>query len=65
MGLINKILEIPQKIVNGVLLTIVYFFGIGISFVLAKIMKKSLFNLEKKKSYWTQYKDEMNYYMMY
>ena len=39
-------------IVNSFLLFFIYFIGIGLSFIIAKIMKKKFLDTEKKDSYW-------------
>ena len=65
MKVLKKIIKIPHLIINTVLLSVVYFIGIGISFVIYKITKKQLFDLKKKKSYWTNYIEDKEYYRMY
>lgn len=45
--------EAIAALVNTVLLTIVYFVGIGLTSIIAKIFKKSFLDLDKKSySYW-------------
>ncbi len=65
MKFFQKIIKIPQILVNTVLLSIVYFIGVGVSFLIYKITKKQLFDINKKKSYWSRYLEDKNYYRMY
>ena len=65
MKFLKKIIEIPQKLINGILFSIVYFFGISITFIISKFTKKELFDLKKKKSYWKPYIEDKNNYQMY
>lgn len=65
MAFLKKIIEIPQKIVNGILLSVVYFLGISFSYLISKISKKELFDLKKKNSYWKPYVEDNNNYQMY
>jgi hypothetical protein len=56
-------------IVNSILLFFVYLLGIGLTFLLAKIMKKKFLETEQKNSYWTSLnlskKDEEYYYRQF
>jgi len=47
--------DLIANIVNFVLLSVVYFIGVGITSIIAKLFKKGFLNLKKenKKSYWT------------
>ncbi len=46
-----------QKVVNSILLTVVYFIGVGITALFAKLFGKSfLFLSGKKDSYWDENK---------
>jgi hypothetical protein len=65
MKILKEIIKIPQKIVEGTLLSIVYFFGIGLTYLNYKIFKKKLFELRKKKSYWSSYIEDNKNYRMY
>jgi|SaaInlStandDraft_4_1057021.scaffolds.fasta_scaffold05344_4 hypothetical protein len=65
MKFLKKILQIPPFIINTILLSIVYFVGMGLSFILHKFSKKKLFNLKKQKSYWINYSKDNKFYRMY
>jgi len=56
-------------IVNSFLLFFVYFIGIGISFIIAKLMGKKFLETEKKESYWhtlnLSKKDQEYYYRQF
>jgi len=46
--------QIITTIVNSILLSAVYILGIGLTSVVAKVMKKDFMNLKKKSdTYWT------------
>jgi len=53
---IKEFSAILVGIINFILLLLVYIFGVGMSFVIAKVTRKKLMNLEKfdkkVKSYW-------------
>lgn len=55
--------------VNSALLFFVYFIGIGITFLLAKALKKKFLDIKKKESYWhtldLSKKDEEYYYRQF
>lgn len=46
--------ETVSSLVNLVLLSMVYLFGIGITSVLGKIFKKNFLDLENQDSYWQE-----------
>jgi len=64
-GFLKKIIKIPQLIVNSILLSFVYFIGVGISFIIYKVTGKKLFDLKKKKTYWKHYSKDKDEYRMY
>jgi len=47
--------QLITKIVNSILLTIVYFVGVGPTSIVAKIVKKDFLDIDKrrKNTYWT------------
>ena len=64
--------EFVQKIVNSILLTIVYIFGVGITSLTAKIVKKKFLDIdlnENSKTYWQDSKlikkDKGEYYKQF
>ena len=56
-------------IVNSVLLSFVYFVGVGLTSIISKIMKKHFLDLKRKKSYWLDWnlskKDMEEYYRQF
>lgn len=57
--MLNKIKQKLTLFVNFILLTIVYFFGIGLTFLLAKIFNKNFLSIKngKKQSNFTIFKE--------
>ncbi|MFA5484710.1 MAG: hypothetical protein WC260_00435 [Candidatus Pacearchaeota archaeon] len=58
---IKKSSKLILLITNTILLTIVYFLGIGITFLIGKLTRKKLFNLDlnkDEKTYWEKIKEE-------
>ena len=56
------------KIVNVVVLTIVYFLGIGVISVIAKIARKKFLSLKPeqgKETYWEEYEKSEDYERMF
>jgi hypothetical protein len=57
--IIKQYSKIIILVINSVILTFVYFIGIGFTFLIKKITKKRLFNLDKnEKTYWEDRKEE-------
>lgn len=48
--------ELPAEIINVILLTFVYFFGVGITNVIARLVKKNFLEtkISNQDSYWTE-----------
>ena len=71
INLFKSIGKIIVIIINSILLTIVYFIGVGLTSIIAKIFKKNFLDLKisKKKTYWTNLnlKKELikNYYKQF
>ena len=59
--------SIIGAVVNTILLSVVYFVGVGISFILGKILNKSFLekNFLKKKSYWLSSSSKNNFYRQF
>ena len=54
-----------QFIMNIILLTFVYFIGVGIVSLFARISNKKFLNSTNKSTYWREYKEDKNYYRMF
>lgn len=50
---IKRFVNDLNLLVNFILLFFVYFFGVGITFVFAKLFRKKFLYLRKKESYWS------------
>ena len=65
MKIFQKISQKVQIFTNFILLHIIYFLGIGISAVIAKIVGKNFLEMNPKKSSWEKYSQSNDLKTMY
>lgn len=65
LDLFKRISLFIQFIINIILLTFVYFIGIGIVSLFAKISNKKFLDSNNKCTYWREYRENKSHYKMF
>jgi len=61
-AILRPIQRVINFVVNTIMLTLVYIFGVGSTYLIARLMKKELLSkkFENKKTYWQDVVEEKN-----